>query len=120
MPTIVRYERIEGLGIFLISALVYWALGFNLLWFVLLLLAADLFMAGYLINNKIGALVYNIGHSYLLPSLLLAWGVIAASDTAVRLALIWLGHIGLDRALGYGLKLESGFKDTHLGRIGGR
>ncbi|WP_415635615.1 DUF4260 family protein, partial [Paracoccus aminovorans] len=26
--------------------------------------------------------------------------------------------IGIDRALGYGLKLPSGFRDTHLGRIG--
>jgi hypothetical protein len=29
-----------------------------------------------------------------------------------------VAHIGLDRALGYGLKHESGFSDTHLGRIG--
>lgn len=27
-------------------------------------------------------------------------------------------HVGFDRALGYGLKLPTGFKDTHLGRIG--
>ena len=27
-------------------------------------------------------------------------------------------HIGIDRALGYGLKLPSGFKHTHLGVIG--
>jgi hypothetical protein len=33
-------------------------------------------------------------------------------------ALIWLAHIGLDRALGYGLKYGSGFRDTHLGRLG--
>lgn len=34
------------------------------------------------------------------------------------LALIWVAHIGFDRALGYGLKYASGFGDTHLGRIG--
>jgi hypothetical protein len=27
-------------------------------------------------------------------------------------------HVGMDRALGYGLKLPTDFKDTHLGRIG--
>jgi hypothetical protein len=32
--------------------------------------------------------------------------------------LIWTSHVGMDRALGYGLKLPSGFQDTHLGRIG--
>ena len=30
--------------------------------------------------------------------------------------LIWLTHIGVDRALGYGLK-PTGFKDTHLQRV---
>ena len=33
-------------------------------------------------------------------------------------ALIWIAHIGLDRALGYGLKYATGFGDTHLGHIG--
>ena len=32
--------------------------------------------------------------------------------------MIWLAHIGFDRALGYGLKYASGFGFTHLGRIG--
>jgi hypothetical protein len=30
---------------------------------------------------------------------------------------IWTAHIGFDRALGYGLKDTSGFKNTHLQRI---
>ena len=34
-------------------------------------------------------------------------------------ALVWFAHIGMDRALGYGLKYDTDFKDTHLGRIGG-
>ena len=34
------------------------------------------------------------------------------------LALILLAHIAADRALGYGLKYATGFKDTHLGQIG--
>jgi hypothetical protein len=36
----------------------------------------------------------------------------------LSLALIWLAHIGFDRALGYGLKYAAGFGFTHLGRIG--
>jgi hypothetical protein len=36
---------------------------------------------------------------------------------ALPLALIWLARIGMDRAVGYGLKYASGFKDTHLGRV---
>ena len=30
----------------------------------------------------------------------------------MQVALIWLAHIGADRALGYGLKYPTGFKDT--------
>ena len=35
----------------------------------------------------------------------------------VQLGLIWLTHIGVDRAIGYGLKYPTGFKDTHLKRV---
>ncbi|MEF8842943.1 MAG: DUF4260 family protein [Haloarculaceae archaeon] len=30
------------------------------------------------------------------------------------LAAVWTAHIGADRLLGYGLKFESGVRDTHL------
>jgi hypothetical protein len=42
---------------------------------------------------------------------------VAESDAAVAVALIWVTHIGVDRAIGYGLKYPSGFKDTHLQRV---
>lgn len=29
-------------------------------------------------------------------------------------ALVWIAHIGIDRAVGYGLKYPTGFKQTHL------
>jgi hypothetical protein len=41
-----------------------------------------------------------------------------ASPLILSLAMIWLAHIGIDRALGYGLKYRTGFANTHLGRIG--
>ena len=36
----------------------------------------------------------------------------------LSIAMIWLAHIGIDRALGFGLKYSAGFGFTHLGRIG--
>ncbi len=36
----------------------------------------------------------------------------------IAVALVWLAHIGFDRALGYGLKYAEGFGFTHLGRLG--
>jgi hypothetical protein len=35
----------------------------------------------------------------------------------VQISLIWAAHIGGDRALGFGLKYPTAFKDTHLGRV---
>ena len=39
-------------------------------------------------------------------------GVIALGGAVV------VAHVGMDRALGYGLKLPTDFRDTHLGQIG--
>lgn len=65
-----------------------------------------------------GAAVYNLGHTWLLPGILAIAGLLAGAGLAGSIALIWFGHIGVDRLLGYGLKLPTAFRDTHLGRIG--
>jgi hypothetical protein len=43
--------------------------------------------------------------------------VVGDAELAVEVGLIWLTHIGVDRAVGYGLKYPTGFKDTHLQRV---
>jgi hypothetical protein len=48
----------------------------------------------------------------------LALAGLALGPLAYGLAAIWVAHIGFDRLLGYGLKLETGFEQTHLGPIG--
>jgi hypothetical protein len=68
-------------------------------------------------GNRIGALVYNLGHSYLLPGLIAISFLILARDVPAILY-IWFAHIGMDRLLGYGLKEDTGFRHTHLGLIG--
>jgi hypothetical protein len=40
-----------------------------------------------------------------------AVGLVAEADLAVQIALIWIAHIGVDRALGYGLS----FSDVGVG-----
>ena len=52
------------------------------------------------------------------PILLMAVGMALSAPLIMSLAMIWLAHIGIDRALGYGLKYAAGFGFTHLGRIG--
>ena len=65
-----------------------------------------------------GAWTYNLAHSYPAPALLGALALVADEPLWQGVALVWFAHIGMDRALGYGLKYETDFKDTHLGRIG--
>jgi hypothetical protein len=35
----------------------------------------------------------------------------------LQIALIWGAHIGMDRAVGYGLKYADAFKHTHLSEV---
>jgi Domain of unknown function (DUF4260) len=111
-------QRLEGGVLLVLSVLIYWKLAGPWLWYIVLILAPDLFMLGYLGGARLGAAIYNLGHTWLLPGILAAVGVIGGSSFAVDVAVIWIGHIGGDRLLGYGLKLPTGFQDTHLGRIG--
>ncbi|MCT8999245.1 DUF4260 domain-containing protein [Chelativorans intermedius] len=87
--------------------------------FLLLVLVPDLSMLGYLAGPRVGAWCYNAVHSWLAPVLLYLLGIAAGQPLMAQIALVLAAHIAIDRALGYGLKRESGFKDTHLGRIGG-
>lgn len=86
--------------------------------FVLLILAPDLAMLGYLAGPAVGAVVYNAFHILVWPVVLFLAGLYAGSAVAMQVAAIWTAHIAMDRVLGYGLKLPTGFTDTHLGRIG--
>ena len=85
--------------------------------FALLILAPDLSMLGYLAGPRAGAIAYNALHILILPLVLALAGKLFDNSTVTAIALIWIAHIAIDRALGYGLKLSTGFQDTHLGRI---
>lgn len=113
--TLLRLEGAVVLGVAL-AAYAQFGAGWGV--FALWLLAPDLSLLGYLAGPRTGAALYNAAHSYVGPVLLLALGVLAAMPWAVAGSLIWLAHIGMDHALGYGLKYASGFAVTHLGRIG--
>jgi hypothetical protein len=86
--------------------------------YAILFLAPDLSFAAYLAGPKVGAIVYNAAHSYLAPMALMVIGFGMASPLTLSIAIIRLAHIGIDRALGFGLKYPAGFGFTHLGRIG--
>ena len=109
--------RGEGATMLAGSVLLYWTVGGSWWLFGLLLLAPDLSMLGYLAGPRVGAVAYNVFHSYPLPAALGIFGVLAGAPLAVSVALVWFAHIGMDRLMGYGLKYPTNFKDTHLQRI---
>ena len=115
---VVSLLRLEGLAVLAAALSAYAFIGGSWLLFALLLLAPDLTMIGYRFGPVVGAVAYNAAHTYLAPAALGAAGLALGAPTMQALALIWIAHIGLDRALGYGLKYATGFGDAHLGRIG--
>jgi Domain of unknown function (DUF4260) len=105
----------------LVGGLAGWlALGGEWPWFVVLLLAPDVSMVGYLQGPHLGAITYNVAHNWATGGLVLGLGLALNVPGLALAGIILIAHTGLDRTLGYGLKYPTAFQDTHLGRIGKR
>lgn len=115
MKTILKLEEVMmlALGIYLFDQL-----DFAWWWFVVLLLAPDIGMLGYLFGNKKGAATYNLFHHKGIAVLVYLMGAYIAMPVLQLAGIILFSHSSFDRALGYGLKYDNGFKYTHLGEIG--
>ncbi|MBZ9860929.1 DUF4260 domain-containing protein [Mesorhizobium sp. CA12] len=110
--------RFEWITVAALAIVCYAISGFSWWLFALLILAPDLSIMGYLAGPSVGAVTYNALHILIAPLVLLLAGALLAGPITTAVALIWIAHIAIDRALGYGLKLPTGFQDTHLGRTG--
>lgn len=110
--------RIEGLAVLIAAVAAYAAIGGNWWLFALLLLAPDLSMLGLLLANKTGAWTYNLAHTYALPAALAAIGWASGFSWMIPVAIVWVAHIGMDRAVGYGLRYPHDPRRTHLGIMG--
>ena len=114
-----RILRSEGLVLLAASLAAFFSALDEPFWLVpLLLFAPDLLMVGYARSARAGAALYNLAHSYPAPAVVGTVALATSNQLWQAVALVWFAHIGMDRALGYGLKYDSGFADTHLGRIG--
>ncbi len=75
-------------------------------------------MIGFLLGQRLGAIIYNLVHNLATALIVLGIGWFAAIAPLALGGAILVAHVGMDRSLGYGLKLPTGFKHTHLGHIG--
>ena len=117
-PAVGWILRGEAIAIFAAGVLAYFQLNGHPLWLLPLLLAPDISMLGYVRGPAVGAVTYNLVHNLAVALLLLAVGWLAAIAPLALAGALLVAHVGMDRAMGYGLKLPTDFRDTHLGRIG--
>ncbi len=112
--------RLEGMCVLIAASVAYSRYGSGWGTFALFFLAPDVSFLGYLAGPRVGAISYNLAHSYVGAVACVAAGLVLAAPAVLCGGMIWCAHIGFDRALGYGLKYAEGFGYTHLGRIGRR
>ncbi|OXA92823.1 DUF4260 domain-containing protein [Flavobacterium hercynium] len=115
MKTVIKLEE---LGLFLLGIYLFSLLNYQWWWFLVLILVPDFSMLGYVISNKAGAFSYNVFHHKGLAILVYLAGCFLKIEVLQLIGIILLAHSAMDRAFGYGLKYETGFKYTHLGEIG--
>lgn len=115
MKTLLKIEEL------LLTALAFYLflqLDYAWWWFLVLFLAPDLSMLGYLLGPRVGAWCYNLVHHKGVAVLLFVLGAYGQAQGLQLAGLIMLGHSSLDRVFGYGLKYLDSFQHTHLGKIG--
>ena len=112
--------RLEELFMFLLGIYLFSLLDYQWWWFLVLILLPDIGMLGYLLNDKAGALMYNIFHHKGLAIAIYLIGIYLSLPLCQLIGVILFAHASMDRMFGYGLKHDNGFKYTHLGEIGNK
>ena len=115
---VVRWLRLEGVAALVAGTVAYATLGGSWIWFLPALLLVDASAVGYLANPRLGAFTYDLAHNWAVGLAILGLGLGLSLPVVALAGTVVIAHIGMDRSVGYGLKLGSGFKDTHLGRMG--
>lgn len=112
------FLRVEGLALLVVALVAFSRCGQA--WWLLpvTLLLPDLGALGYLVSRSVGALLYNLAHTTPLALALVGLGLWRQEALVVALGSVWLAHVGMDRAMAYGLKHDDDPGHTHLGRHG--
>lgn len=116
MKTVLKLEE-AAMTVAGIYFLYLYDLGLPVWAWVLLFFAPDIGMLGYLVNDKFGAICYNIFHHKGVALALAFTGFFIGNEVLLSMGALLFAHSSFDRMFGYGLKYYSGFKDTHLGSL---
>lgn len=116
-------QRIEAVATAAAVVVAFVVLGYAWWWLPVLFIGFDISAVGYLRGPRWGSVLYNVGHSYAVPTILAAvWAIGSMLGQRPEILGIvtgaWIFHIAVDRALGFGLKYPDAFGSTHLGSAG--
>lgn len=116
MQTILKLEEVAmtAIGIYLLTI---YNLHLSLWIWAILFFSPDIGMLGYLVNTKVGAAMYNLFHHKGIAIVLAAAGYYFHYDVMITIGILLFAHSSFDRMLGYGLKYQDSFKNTHLGSL---
>lgn len=106
--------KLEELSIFILVTILAFKINNSLIIYLICSLLPDISMIGYLVNNKIGAFIYNLVHHKALGIIILGLGLATEMQIYQYAGLILIAHSSIDRVLGLGLKYSDNFKHTHL------
>lgn len=112
-----RLLALEEIGLFGLSLFMFAQLPYGWGLFALFILVPDVFMVGYLVNKRFGALVYNVGHHRGLALFVWGLGYHLGVSWVMLTGVILFSHASLDRMVGYGLKYGDDFKHSHVQEI---
>ena len=116
MKTTLQLEEV-AMTIVSIYFLSTYSLGLSVWVWVLLFFAPDVSMLGYLWNARLGAITYNLVHHKGVALVLIGIGYGVQNEVLTATGILLFAHASFDRIWGYGLKYQTGFKDTHLGSL---
>jgi hypothetical protein len=116
MKTILKLEEaaMTAVAIYFLSL---HSLGLPIWVWTILFFTPDISMLGYLVNAKRGALAYNLFHHKGMALVLAGAGHLLGSEVMLSVGILLFAHASFDRIWGYGLKYQTGFKQTHLGSL---
>jgi hypothetical protein len=116
LDTVRPWLRLEGLAALVLGVALYVRLGGDWLWLVPLLVAADLSLVGYLGGPRLGSVIYNLGHNWVIGLAALGLGAWLAIPVLQLVGAMLIAHVGMDRVIGFGLRHPDDEKRTHLQR----
>lgn len=116
MKTIIKLEE-AAMTLGAMYVLSFHMLGLPAWLWCILFFIPDISFIGYYLNNRFGARLYNLFHHKGIAIALAFFGYIFSNEMLIATGILLFAHASFDRILGYGLKYETGFKDTHLGSL---